>query len=163
MADSVALRTRAAALVGTSIASTVALMRRNTKWAGGGGYSSGGPEEGVLAAFRALRRSLHSWPDWAAVPPLEFLAPFLALVRSDETSGPITGAALAALQAVLQAELVLPQAPAAGEAMHALVDAVTHCRFEARAPRCAPDPGELRGTNPTLGAPRPPPGRATTR
>lgn len=157
MEDTAALAPRAAALVGTCIANTVALMRRNTKWAGG--YGGGGPEEGVLAAFRALRRSLYTWSDWAAVPPLEFLAPFLALVRSDETSGPITGAALAALQAVLQGELVQPQAPGAGEAMHALVDAVTHCRFEARA--AAPEPPRAApGTNPTLGAPDPRLGRS---
>jgi hypothetical protein len=124
-------RMRAAALLGGAIASTVALMRRNAKF-GASGYG-GGVEDPLLQGFRTLRRQLYAWRDWHAVAPLEYLAPFLAVVRSDETSGPITGAALAALYAVLAAGLVRPEAPGATEAMHALVDAVTHCRFEARA------------------------------
>ena len=108
-------------------------MRRNAKFAPGyGAGGSGGVEDPLLQGFRTLRRQLYAWRDWAAVAPLEYLAPFLAVVRSDETSGPITGAALAALYAVLSAELVQPTAPGATEAMHALVDAVTHCRFEVR-------------------------------
>ena len=87
---------RAASLLGGCIASTVALMRRNAKWAPGYGGGSGA-EDPLLQGFRTLRRQLYAWRDWAAVAPLEYLAPFLAVVRSDETSGPITGAALAAL------------------------------------------------------------------
>ena len=124
-------RLRAASLLGGAIASTVALMRRNAKWAPGYG-GAGGAEDPLLQGFRTLRRQLYAWRDWAAVAPLEYLAPFLAVVRSDETSGPITGAALQALYAVLTADLVQPDAPGAADAMHALVDAVTHCRFEAR-------------------------------
>ena len=122
-------RLRAASLLGGSISSTVALMRRNARFSPGYG---GSVEDPLLQGFRTLRRQLYAWRDWAVVAPLEYLAPFLAVVRSDETSGPITGAALAALYAVLSAELVQPTAPGATEAMHALVDAVTHCRFEVR-------------------------------
>lgn len=122
-------RLRAASLLGGSISSTVALMRRNAKFSPGYG---GGMEDPLLQGFRTLRRQLYAWREWSSVAPLEYLAPFLAVVRSDETSGPITGAALAALYAVLSAELVQPAAPGATEAMHALVDAVTHCRFEVR-------------------------------
>ena len=108
-------------------------MRRNAKFSPGyGAGGSSGVEDPLLQGFRTLRRQLYAWRDWATVAPLEYLAPFLAVVRSDETSGPITGAALAALYAVLSAELVQPTAPGATEAMHALVDAVTHCRFEVR-------------------------------
>jgi len=126
-------RLRAASLLGGSISSTVALMRKNARFSPPGyGGGSAGVEDPLLQGFRTLRRQLYAWRDWAAVAPLEYLAPFLAVVRSDETSGPITGAALAALYAVLSAELVQPAAPGATEAMHALVDAVTHCRFEVR-------------------------------
>ena len=125
-------RQRAASLLGGSISSTVALMRRNAKFSPGYGAGGGSEQDPLLQGFRTLRRQLYTWRDWHAVAPLEYLAPFLAVVRSDETSGPITGAALAALYAVLSAELVQPAAPGATEAMHALVDAVTHCRFEVR-------------------------------
>ena len=46
-------------------------------------------------------------------------------------SGPITGAALSALYSILTAGLVHPGSPGAAEALHAVVDAVAHCRFEA--------------------------------
>jgi hypothetical protein len=133
---------RASSLLGGAISSTVALMRRNAKWAPSSyGNGAGSAEDPLLQGFRTLRRQLYAWRDWAAVAPLEYLAPFLAVVRSDETSGPITGAALAALYAVLSGELVRPEAPGATEAMHALVYAVTHCRFEARAVRGAAGAG----------------------
>jgi hypothetical protein len=54
--------------------------------------------------------------DWSAVQPLEFLTPFLKLVREPEVSGPITGVALAALCRLLSAgavgELQQPVLPA---------------------------------------------------
>ena len=39
--------------------------------------------------------------DWAAVHPLEYLSPFLKLVREPDVSGPITGVALTALWRLL--------------------------------------------------------------
>lgn len=106
-------------------ASVSSLMRRGAKPGGG---SDGGH---LCDAFRALRRAVLRVPDWDALPPLDWLAPFLAVVRSDETSGPVTGAALGALYALLTAGAVPPTAPGAAAAMAALVEAVTHCRFEA--------------------------------
>jgi hypothetical protein len=39
--------------------------------------------------------------DWSVVQPLEFLSPFLKLVREPEVSGPITGVALTSLWRLL--------------------------------------------------------------
>jgi hypothetical protein len=49
---------------------------------------------------------------------------------------------LSSLYSILTAGLVRPDAPCVSEAMHSLVDAVTHCRFEARS---SPRGGPLRG------------------
>ena len=114
---------RAVALLSGAIASTVSSMRRNSKFQ---------QDASLLEELRVLRRRLRSWLDWSLVSPLDYLAPFLAVVRSDETSGPITATALASLYSILTAGLVRPSAPGASDAMHALVDAVTHCRFEVR-------------------------------
>lgn len=35
--------------------------------------------------------------DWSLVDPLEYLGPFLEVIRSPETSGPITGVALSSV------------------------------------------------------------------
>jgi hypothetical protein len=55
--------------------------------------------------------TLSSDADWSAVQPLEFLAPFLKLVREPEVSGPITGVALTALWRLLSSG-VLGELPA---------------------------------------------------
>lgn len=39
--------------------------------------------------------------DWAEVEPLQYLAPFLEVIRSPETSGPITGVALTSVRRLL--------------------------------------------------------------
>ena len=44
-----------------------------------------------LEEFKAVRRKLFLWRDWDTVAPTAYLAPFLQVIRSVETSGPITG------------------------------------------------------------------------
>ncbi len=39
--------------------------------------------------------------DWASVEPLTYLEPFLDVIRSPETSGPITGVALTSVKRLL--------------------------------------------------------------
>ena len=64
--------------------------------------------------------------------PLEFLEPFLDVIRSVETSGLITAQALSAILKILKSGAVTPDVPGgAGTIMHAVADAVTLCRFEA--------------------------------
>ena len=54
-------------------------------------------------------------------------------VQSDETSGPITGVALASLQKCV-ASLIDARSARVAHTMHAIGYAVTHCRFEATDP-----------------------------
>jgi len=64
--------------------------------------------------------------------PLEFIEPFLDVIRSVETSGLITAQALSAILKILKSDAVTPDIPGgAGTVMHAIADAVTLCRFEA--------------------------------
>lgn len=46
---------------------------------------------------------LHTHADWNTIPPLEYLGPFLEIIKSAEISGPVTGAALAGLHRILTA------------------------------------------------------------
>jgi brefeldin A-resistance guanine nucleotide exchange factor 1 len=70
------------------------------------------------------------WNDWWERDPLSYLGPFLEVIRSVETSGPITGMALSTVHRLLSQGFVDKAAPSASAAMHAIADAVAHCRFE---------------------------------
>ena len=134
--DAARVARRPAPLINSEAARVMALMRQNARWARAGqlDMALGEQEVGEGALFGdlvALRRQLFSWRDFCAVSPVLYLAPFLEVVRSAETSGPITGAALAAVHKFTSLGLVDSTGAFAADAMHAIVDAVTHCRFEA--------------------------------
>ncbi|KAK7901666.1 hypothetical protein WMY93_018435 [Mugilogobius chulae] len=58
-----------------------------------------------------------------------FLRPFLEVVRSEDTTGPITGLALTSVNKFLSYGLIDASHEAAAEAMENMADAVTHARF----------------------------------
>jgi brefeldin A-resistance guanine nucleotide exchange factor 1 len=131
-----------ACVVASEVATVLAVMRRNVRWAGvryGGDDGGGGADDEhldhpLIAGLKSLRRRAASWGGrWPAGHPLLYLRPFLDVVRSDETGAPITGAALSSLHKILSLDLVVP-GPGAAEAMGAVVEAVTGCRFEVTDP-----------------------------
>uniref|UniRef100_A0A4W5P4P5 Golgi-specific brefeldin A-resistance guanine nucleotide exchange factor 1 n=1 Tax=Hucho hucho TaxID=62062 RepID=A0A4W5P4P5_9TELE len=63
------------------------------------------------------------------VEPNVFLRPFLEVVRSEDTTGPITGLALTSVNKFLSYGLIDPNHEAAAEAIENMADAVTHARF----------------------------------
>lgn len=66
--------------------------------------------------------------------PLHLLHPFFEVIRTPETSGPVTGAALGSLRRLIQAGFLAAFPAGVGEAVAALADAVTSCKFEATVP-----------------------------
>jgi len=66
--------------------------------------------------------------------PMMYLKPFLGVIRSEETSGPITGAALSSINKFLSYGFIHEGTPNAAKAMSTITEIVTHCRFEATAP-----------------------------
>ena len=58
------------------------------------------------------------------------LTPFLAVITSPETTGPITGAALTSLSKILRVNLIDPSDAHASSAMQRVVEAVLNCQFE---------------------------------
>ena len=94
-AAAAALKARGfAGILSSESAGVMAVMRQNAKWALVPGYGYGdedSPDDPMLEEFRAMRRALFTWRDWDTVAPVAYLAPFLQVIRSVETSGPITG------------------------------------------------------------------------
>eukprot|EP00160_Parvularia_atlantis_P020024 Unigene8112_Nuclearia_a/m.24881 Unigene8112_Nuclearia_a/g.24881 ORF Unigene8112_Nuclearia_a/g.24881 Unigene8112_Nuclearia_a/m.24881 type:complete len:1453 (-) Unigene8112_Nuclearia_a:30-4388(-) len=57
--------------------------------------------------------------------------PFLDIIRSDVTTGPVIGAALSAVEKLLNYQLIHPRQDNVAEVMGDVAVAVTHCKFEA--------------------------------
>jgi hypothetical protein len=87
------------------IQTLVACMRLNSRWATRSSLTAHAP---LLQAFKDLRVTLESTERLNAVSPTVYLKPFLDVIQSDETSGPITGVALASLQKVRPPRAPLP-------------------------------------------------------
>jgi len=128
---------RLALQLNSEIAAVITAMRQNAKWAVVPGKYN---EEDHLEPephfedFRSLRRKIFEWEDWSAVHPLEYLTPFLRLVREPEVSGPITGVALTALWRLLSSGMIGLSTVGAAEALNCIVEDTTQCKFEATSP-----------------------------
>ncbi|XP_047072386.1 ARF guanine-nucleotide exchange factor GNOM-like [Lolium rigidum] len=120
-----------ACVLTSEVATVLAIMRRNVRWSGGR-YAGDELDHPLIAGLKSLRRAVATWDPsrWGDVEPLLYLRPFLDLVRSDEAGAPTTGAALSSLHKILSLDLVGPDAPNVADAMSAVVEAVTGCRFE---------------------------------
>ncbi|XP_044355520.1 ARF guanine-nucleotide exchange factor GNOM-like [Triticum aestivum] len=125
-----ASRAAMACVVTSEVATVLAIMRRNVRWAAGGDDDP--LDHPLITGLKSLRRAAATWSPrrWRDVEPLLYLGPFLDVVRSDEAGAPATGAALSSLHKVLSLDLVGPDAPGADRAMAAVVEAVAGCRFE---------------------------------
>lgn len=123
---------RERALIADEIRHVVAALRRNRTPEQGD--SSDGSEDQRSESFRLLRRKLYTWGEISAVPPLDFLSPFLLVCQCESASGPITGAALDSIYSLLSSGLLQPETPGATDAIRTVADAVSHCRFEATDP-----------------------------
>eukprot|EP01113_Clastostelium_recurvatum_P025585 TRINITY_DN3078_c0_g1_i3.p1 TRINITY_DN3078_c0_g1~~TRINITY_DN3078_c0_g1_i3.p1 ORF type:complete len:1663 (+),score=447.69 TRINITY_DN3078_c0_g1_i3:135-5123(+) len=117
------------------VQNVLAAMRMNRRWAGGGTLGPGSPNDSpLLKGLRALTATLHEAKDLSPHGMLEYLSPFLEVIRSEETSGPVTGVALVSLSRFLASSIFREDAPGAGMAMNAIADAASHCRFETTDP-----------------------------
>ncbi|KAK6332364.1 GDP/GTP exchange factor for ARF [Orbilia brochopaga] len=85
----------------------------------------------LIAAFSKLRRDLLVCKDIRVFDTPSLLHPFLQVVRSSSTSGPITSLALIAITKFFSYNLITPSSPRLPLAMQLLSSAITHCRFEA--------------------------------
>ena len=69
--------------------------------------------------------------DISSVSLTDILAPFLSIIRSPLSTGPITSAALSALHSFFSCGLFLKNDPSVDVALAAVSSSVSHCKFEA--------------------------------
>ncbi|KAI9270638.1 hypothetical protein BDA99DRAFT_546097 [Phascolomyces articulosus] len=84
-----------------------------------------------MEGFTNLREYLGTVEDVSDLDALLLLNPFLEVIRSGNTTGPIAGTALGSIEKFLHYGIVGLQNPSVAFAMNALSSAATHCKFEA--------------------------------
>ncbi|KAK3554184.1 hypothetical protein QTP70_020078 [Hemibagrus guttatus] len=114
-------------IVQGEIATVVGAIKRNSRW------STHTPldeeQDPLLSSFSHLKETLNNIKDLSEVEPNVFLRPFLEVVRSEDTTGPITGLALTSVNKFLSYGLIDANHEAAAEGIENMADAVTHARF----------------------------------
>ncbi|XP_014496105.1 ARF guanine-nucleotide exchange factor GNOM isoform X1 [Vigna radiata var. radiata] len=128
-------KTAIACMINAEISAVLAVMRRNVRW--GIHYISDDDqsEHYLVQSLKTLRRQIFSWKNqWRAINPALYLQPFLDVIRSDETSAPITGVALSSVYKILTLDVIDKHTVNVGDTMHLVVDSVTSCRFEVTDP-----------------------------
>uniref|UniRef100_A0A8C7UJ56 Golgi-specific brefeldin A-resistance guanine nucleotide exchange factor 1 n=1 Tax=Oncorhynchus mykiss TaxID=8022 RepID=A0A8C7UJ56_ONCMY len=114
-------------IVQGEICTVVGAIKRNSRW------NTHTPldeeQDPLLNSFSHLKEILNNMKELSDVEPNIFLRPFLEVVRSEDTTGPITGLALTSVNKFLSYGLIDANHEAAAEAIENMADAVTHARF----------------------------------
>uniref|UniRef100_A0A8C9U5D5 Golgi-specific brefeldin A-resistance guanine nucleotide exchange factor 1 n=1 Tax=Scleropages formosus TaxID=113540 RepID=A0A8C9U5D5_SCLFO len=114
-------------IVQGEICAVVGAIKRNSRW------STHTPldeeQDPLLNSFCHLKETLNNIKELSDVEPNVFLRPFLEVVRSEDTTGPITGLALTSVNKFLSYGLIDANHEGAAESIENMADAVTHARF----------------------------------
>ncbi|XP_065750361.1 Golgi-specific brefeldin A-resistance guanine nucleotide exchange factor 1 isoform X17 [Phocoena phocoena] len=109
------------------ISIVVGAIKRNARW------STHTPldeeRDPLLHSFSHLKEVLNNVTELSEIEPNVFLRPFLEVIRSEDTTGPITGLALTSVNKFLSYALIDPTHEGTAEGMENTADAVTHARF----------------------------------
>lgn len=82
-----------------------------------------------MKSFIELKTIINQIEDLRLIEPNVFLGPFLDVIRSEETTGPLTSLALSAINKFLSYGLIDPTYPSLAAIVENIADAVTHARF----------------------------------
>lgn len=67
--------------------------------------------------------------DLSDIDPNTFLAPFLEVIKSEETSGPVTGMALTSVDKFISYNLIALNGDTTPNCVQHIADSITHARF----------------------------------
>ncbi|CAF0877301.1 unnamed protein product [Brachionus calyciflorus] len=79
--------------------------------------------------FYDLKNLLNEHSDLNEIDPSTFLAPFLEVIKSEETSGPITGMALTSVNKFISYGLIGINSETSSQCVQQIADSITHARF----------------------------------
>ncbi|KAI8128990.1 Golgi-specific brefeldin A-resistance guanine nucleotide exchange factor 1 [Lucilia cuprina] len=102
-------------------------MRRGSRWNATAYVDE--EKDGLMKLFMDLKQVLNRIEDLRLIDPNIFLAPFLEVIRTEETTGAVTSLALSAINKFLSYGLIDPTSPNLAVIIENIADAVTHARF----------------------------------
>lgn len=102
-------------------------MKRGARWSSHSHQDD--DQDTLIKGLSTLKEALNDAKDLSQLEPGVFLAPFLEIIRSEETTGPVTSLALSAVNKMISYGLVDPDHSAIAQCVEAVADAVTHARF----------------------------------
>ncbi|XP_076680881.1 sec7 domain-containing protein garz [Andrena cerasifolii] len=105
----------------------VTAMRRGARWSSHSHQDD--DQDNLVKGLNTLKEALNEAKDLSHLDPGVFLAPFLEIIRSEETTGPVTSLALSAVNKMISYNLIDPDHPLIAQCVEAVADAVTHARF----------------------------------
>lgn len=105
----------------------VTAMRRGARWSSHSHQDD--DQDALIKGLFNLKDVLNEAKDLSYLEPGVFLAPFLEIIRSEETTGPVTSLALSAVNKMISYGLIDSDHPAIAQCVEAIADAVTHARF----------------------------------
>ncbi|XP_064000885.1 Golgi-specific brefeldin A-resistance guanine nucleotide exchange factor 1 isoform X2 [Pogoniulus pusillus] len=114
-------------IVQGEINSVVGAIKRNARWSTHTHLDE--ERDPLLHSFSLLKEVLNNITELSEIEPNVFLRPFLEVIRSEDTTGPITGLALTSVNKFLSYALIDPSHEGTAEGMENMADAVTHARF----------------------------------
>ncbi|KAI6151004.1 hypothetical protein BKA82DRAFT_4328972 [Pisolithus tinctorius] len=88
-------------------------------------------EADLMGGFQELKRAIRDIADVQGLPLPVLLGPFLSLIRSPLSTGPITSAALSSIHNFFVCGLISSDSLGLDSALSELSSAVSHCKFEA--------------------------------
>ncbi|NXJ77377.1 GBF1 factor, partial [Trogon melanurus] len=114
-------------IVQGEINTVVGAIKRNARWSTHTHLDE--ERDPLLHSFSLLKEVLNDITELSEIEPNVFLRPFLEVIRSEDTTGPITGLALTSVNKFLSYALIDPSHEGTAEGMENMADAVTHARF----------------------------------
>ncbi|XP_075790650.1 Golgi-specific brefeldin A-resistance guanine nucleotide exchange factor 1 isoform X3 [Pelodiscus sinensis] len=114
-------------IVQGEISTVVGAIKRNARWNTHTHLDE--ERDPLLHSFSLLKEVLNNITELSEIEPNVFLRPFLEVIRSEDTTGPITGLALTSVNKFLSYALIAPSHEGTAEGMENMADAVTHARF----------------------------------
>ncbi|NXX51696.1 GBF1 factor, partial [Tricholaema leucomelas] len=114
-------------IVQGEINAVVGAIKRNARWSTHTCLDE--ERDPLLHSFSLLKEVLNNITELSEIEPNVFLRPFLEVIRSEDTTGPITGLALTSVNKFLSYALIDPSHEGTAEGMENMADAVTHARF----------------------------------